>query len=168
MTSSTYPRRGFSLIEVMCVMVLIAVLGSALAIIMNETLLAERLQAQSYERLQQSRALADQFRADVALAVTAPQKWRDHEAGPDTLILKMKNNDHVLYRWRDGALKRLVTEDDEDTERTLPVGNQTSVEFVRHGADSKVLRVRLNTVRAGKTASGQALEIAAALGGDWR
>jgi hypothetical protein len=50
----------------------------------------------------------------------------------------------------------------------LPVGSPTGVEFVRPAANARLLLVRLSTLRDGKIVPGQALEIAAALGGDWR
>jgi prepilin-type N-terminal cleavage/methylation domain-containing protein len=161
-------RRGFTLVELLCVMACLAVLGTALVLIMNHILLAERLQAQGYDRIQQSRALADQFRFDVARAEKPLDRWDEFDAGPTTLILAMKSGEHTVYQWRDGALKRLVTDNGETTERAMPLPIGAEVEFIAMDADSKLARLRLHIVRNGKIAPGQALEIAAALGGDWR
>jgi prepilin-type N-terminal cleavage/methylation domain-containing protein len=164
MTTPATQRYAFSLIEILCVIALIAVLGVVLAMLLKETIAVERTQAAGFDKILQSNALADQFRADVAQAVVAPEEWNDYKADAKTLILQGKDGQHIVYRWRDGALQRFAS----DLERTLPVGPRVGVEFIRSGADPKLVRVRLHTLRDGNVVSGQSLEIAAALGGEWR
>lgn len=184
-------RRGYTLIEILCVIALLGVLGLVMAILLREVILVERTQAQGFDRLLQSQTLADQFRADVADAQSAPQAWQQFKADAHTLILQRQNGERIIYRWQAGQLQRLTYEDlalpklspsvqavlgvaavpalerRAIAERTLPVGGkQVGVEFVRDGAN--LLRLRLLTVRDGNPAPGQTLEIAAALGGDWR
>lgn len=161
-------RRGFSLIELLCVITLLTVLTGALGLLLNETLEAERLQTEGYDRFQRSRALADQFRADVARAEKAPAKWQEYVADSATLILQLKNRDHLVYHWHEGTLRRLTFENGEENERALPVPGRMSVEFDRAAPDVKLVRLRLLTVRFGNAVPGQTLEIAAAVGGDWR
>jgi prepilin-type N-terminal cleavage/methylation domain-containing protein len=158
-------RRGFTLIEVMVAMVMITVVSGVLALLIRDTLEAQRLQAESFDRLVQSQALADQFRADVGHAEKAPEQWQDHVADASTLILHMKNQDYIVYTWQSGKLDRRLFERGKETTRNLPVGKQVGVEFIR--AD-KTVHLRLARLRENKSVPGQTLEINAALGGDWR
>jgi prepilin-type N-terminal cleavage/methylation domain-containing protein len=159
-------RPGFSLVELLCVMAVLAILGGILILLLHETLGVERAQAEGFERILQSNALADQFRADVAQAETAPQSWEEFKAGPQTLILAMKKDAHVIYLWKEAMLQRRAYAGIKLTnERTLPLNSRTTVEFVR--ADG-LIRLRLQLLRGGKALPGQALDFAAALGGDWR
>ena len=60
-------RAGWSLLELLVVMMLLMVLIGVLALLLRESLATEQLQTATYQRVQQSKALADQFRADVGL-----------------------------------------------------------------------------------------------------
>ncbi len=168
MTRKIESRRGFTLIELMCVMTVLAVVTTSLALLIRETLKAQNLQAESFDRLLQSKVLADQFRADVARAEDAPDGWKQYVASTETLILQMKDQHHVVYVWSDGKLDRYQFGKGAENGRTLPVSGQVGLEFVRAAPDAQLLRLRLSTLRDGKVVPGQALEIAAALGGDWR
>jgi hypothetical protein len=85
------------------------------------------------------------------------------------LILHMKTGTHVVYAWRDKTLRRQAYADKQSTEATLPVGGlNVDVEFVPAEPTAKLVRLRLHTLRRGERADGESLEIAAALGGDWR
>ena len=162
-------RRGFTLTEMLCIMALIAVLGIILTLLLRETLQIEQVQARGFDKLLQTKALADQFRADVAQAESAPPLGEPYQADAQTLILQMKNSEHIVYRWQEGELIRLAIKDQVQTERALPIGGKkVGVEFVHAHASSKVLRLRLTTLRGATPVPGQTLEIAAALGGDWR
>jgi prepilin-type N-terminal cleavage/methylation domain-containing protein len=157
-------RRGFSLIELLCVIVLLGVLAGITALLLRETLGIERAQAAGFERILASNALADQFRADVARAENA-----ELQADPQRLTLKMKNDDQVTYVWQDGQLHRSAVADGKQSKRTLPVGGkQVGVEFGRDGANPKLVRLRLVPLRETSPVAGQTLEIVAALGGNWR
>ena len=184
-------RRGYTLIELLCVFSLLGVLGLVMAVLLREVIRVEGTQTQGFDRLLQSQTLADQFRADVADAQSAPQAWEQFKADAHTLILQRQNGERIIYRWQAGQMQRLTYEDrampklgpcveavlgtaavptverGAIAERTLPVGGkQIGIEFVRAGGN--VLRLRLLTMRNGNPAPGQTLEIAAALGGDWR
>jgi prepilin-type N-terminal cleavage/methylation domain-containing protein len=169
MKVSTRKRPGFSLIEMLCVFVLIAVLGLVLSLIIQETIKVERLQAQGFEQMVQFNTLADQFRADVAQAEQAPQDWEQYRSGPGTLILQMKDGKHVVYVWQGKKLQRNDFDAREESGRVLPVDSKrTDVEFVRADPKSNLVRLRLLAMRDGNPVPGETLEIAAALGGDWR
>ena len=159
-------RHGFTLIELMCVMVLIVLAGTVLTVLLLETIKLERVQAESFDKLLQNNALADQFRTDVAQAEKAPDQWEQYGADMDTLILQMNTGDHIIYLWREQKLRRRVHQGDESSERIFPVGgNAVEVEFVR---DPRRVVLRLHPLRDRKPVSGQSLEIMAALAGDSR
>jgi prepilin-type N-terminal cleavage/methylation domain-containing protein len=158
-------RRGFSLVEMLCVMALLAVIGVVMAVLLREILDVERIQASAFDQMLQRNALADQFRADVAQADKVLPQWRDYASGADSLILEQGKDCHVVYRWNEGTLKRKIFEGAEELERVLPVGGkQIRVEFIETGAT--MVRLRLHTLQSGKAASGRTVEIAAALAGE--
>jgi prepilin-type N-terminal cleavage/methylation domain-containing protein len=168
MRISSLARRGFSLIELLCVILLISVIGGLLTLILKETLEVERVQAAGFQQLLLSNALADQFRADVAQAESAPPRWGKYKSDEQTLILQMKK-EHVVYLWEDDKLQRFAIDDQQTLERTLPVsGNRVEVKFVHDAANAKLIRLQIRVVREGNAVPAQTLDIAAALGGDWR
>jgi len=162
-------RPGFTLTEMLCVMALLAVLSSILTLIIIGTLEVERTQAAGFDRLLQNKSLAEQFRADVSAAESAPAEWQGRRADEHRLILQMKTGAHVVYAWQDNTLRRQVYLDKQSSEATLPAsGPNVDVEFVVAEPKAKLVRLRLHTLRKGERAEGESLEIAAALGGDWR
>jgi prepilin-type N-terminal cleavage/methylation domain-containing protein len=164
-TMNTRKRRGFTLVELLCVMAMLAVIGLVMALLLRETLDVERMQTAGFDQMLQRNALADQFRADVAQAEKVLAEWRDYKGGADTLILQKSKDSHVVYRWNEGSLQRKSFEGQQEVERTLQVGGKdVRVEFI--DADSKLVRLRLRTMRDGKAVSGRTVEIAAAVKGD--
>jgi type II secretory pathway pseudopilin PulG len=162
-------RLGFTLIELLCVMTLLMLVSGILTLIILGTLEMERTQAAGFDRLLQNKELADKFRADVSAAAAAPAKWQQYRADEHRLILHMKTGDHVVYVWKDQTLRRQVYADTQSSEVTLQVGGpNVDVEFVPAESNANLVRLRLHTLRKGKRADGESLEIAAALGGDWR
>ena len=150
-------------------MILIGVIGMILTLLLRQTLQVEQTQAQGFNRMLQSKALAVQFRADVGQADRAPEQWRQYLADSHSLILQMKNGDHVVYLWQKGKLLRFAFEGDEESEQTIPLDAvRVGVEFARADSNPKLLRLRLLAMRGESPVQGQTLEIAAALGGDWR
>jgi type II secretory pathway component PulJ len=156
------------LLEVLVSIMLISVLCGVFALIMTQTMQAQRMQAHSFDRLQHSKALADQFRRDVARAKSAPEKLDQIEAGKQALILQMDGDDHVIYVWHANTLKRSSHSQGEAIVRGVPVPFGMTVEFIRPTADVKLVRLRLTPVVQEKELAGQSLEFAASLGGDWR
>ncbi len=162
-------RRGVTFIELLCVIALLAVIGIVLTSLLKTTMDVERAETRGFDRLMQTSALTDQFRADVAQAQDTPKTWRDVTANANTLILKMKSDAHIVYVWDKGKLTREETMKVGTVKRTLPLdAGRGSIEFVRSSADPTLLTLRLRTLRDGKAIAGQTLEISAALGGDWR
>lgn len=161
------PRRGTLLLDLLVSIMMIGVLCGVFALILNQTMQAQRLQAESYNRLQQSKALADQFRTDVALARAAPQQWGRYFADQGTVILQMNDDEHIVYQWTDKSLKRSEQAKDLVNERIVPVPFGMTVEFLQP-RESKLVRLRLTPTRFGKELAGQSLEFAASLGGDWQ
>lgn len=162
-------RPGWTLIEMLCAMALIALLSMMLVLIIVGTLEIERTQAEGFDRLLQNKALAEQFRADVSAADDAPAQWQQHRADEHHLILHMKTGDHILYAWRGQKLYRQEYTANKSAEVAMGVdGRGLTVEFVAPESAAKLVRLRVHRMHQGKRADGQSLEIAAALGGDWR
>lgn len=156
-------RPAFTLVELLCVIGLLGVIGLVLALMLKETIDLERAQSASFDAMLQRNALADQFRADVALAEKTLPAWDGYKSGPDILILEASKDRHVVYTWHEGTLTRSERVGKEDQERTLPIAGDTAVEFDRTG---KLVRLKLIHTPAGKAAPGRTVEIAAALAGD--
>ncbi len=94
--------------------------------------------------------------------------WEDYHADPHTLILAMPDSGYLVYVWRKGTLVRKRVNKGEGAEQALPVGSgEATVQFVR-APDSKLISLRIDSVRKGKPLPGQTLEVTAALAGDWR
>ncbi|MCI0456301.1 MAG: prepilin-type N-terminal cleavage/methylation domain-containing protein [Gemmataceae bacterium] len=164
--AGTGRRSGFSLIEITVVMWALAVLlllGTALLV---GTFKVQRAAATALNHLSIRHALADQFRADAAQAITAPDSADQWTASPTCLLLRRAEGGHIVYRWKDGQLERCRLPDGE-TQR-LPVGPAgTAVEFLRPSTERGVVTLRLSLPRPHGSAA-SVLEIVAALGGDLR
>jgi hypothetical protein len=121
--------------------------------------------ADALDRLGAQRDLADQFRADVAQAADAPERWQDETAGPDCLILRLGKDRHVVYRWEAERLVRSETAGEREHRHEIALGEgPAAVEFARSGPGGRLLTLRLFTVR--KDGRKPAAEFTAALGGD--
>ena len=152
-------RRGFTLIEMLVVMALLTMLTGVLVLLLKETLQVERLQAKAFDKVLQDSALADQFRADVAQAESAPREWRDFKADRRTLILQMPDGDHVVYLQQEDTLLRRAFENGKESVRTLPLGSNVDVEFKLPGRrqPKSLCFLRLHVhVREGSPLPGQA------------
>jgi len=162
-------RRGFSLIELLCVMFLLTVLLTMLAVLLREIMRVERIQSAGFERILESKVLADQFRTDVASATKDVKEWNNFNADAATLILEMKNEDHIVYRWDNGKLTRhAFLANEAEHKKTLPIGGRhIDVEFI-HADKQSIIRLRLHPLSDEKRDAGKSLEFAASLGGDWR
>jgi prepilin-type N-terminal cleavage/methylation domain-containing protein len=169
MKATAAGRRGFTLVEMTCVMILLTVVFGFIIVLLRETLLLKFAHAESSQRRLAQSALADRFRADVARAEKTPRQWRYYKAGPHTLILENRDGSHILYLWQEDRLERRVFGDEKDSAQNMPVGGErVGVEFVRDGAAPRLVSLRLLTLRGESPLPGQTLTIAAALGGDWR
>ncbi len=169
MSGTIKARRGFTLIEMLGVIILLTVLGGILVVLLNETVALQETQAESHRRLVVQSAVADLFRADVARAEKAPPQWRNHKAGPGTLILENKDGSHVLYLWQERRLDRRTVEGEKEATRVMLSGDrQVGLEFVRDDSAPRLVQLRLLALHGNSPLPGQTLTIVAALGGDWR
>jgi type II secretory pathway pseudopilin PulG len=169
MSGATKTRRGYTLVEMACVMILLTVVGGLLVVLLRETLLLKAAQAEADRQLAAQRVLADLFRADVAREANAPRRWRYYRADPRTLILENPDGGHVLYLWQEGRLERRVFADGQDSGSVVPIdGERVGVEFDRAGPAPRLVSLRLVTLRGARPLPGQTVTITAALGGDWR
>jgi hypothetical protein len=123
--------------------------------------------AATLRELSRRAELADQFRADVAAADAAPDRVGPWTSGPDCLILHTPVNGHVVYRWQDGGLQRVVKSGDTERRTPFAVGPEgTAVEFARGAGDPPLLTMTLieHPVRG----VARRVDVSAALGGDTR
>jgi hypothetical protein len=110
--------------------------------------------------------LADEFRADVAGAASAPDEVGRLKAGKECLLLRRGDGDVIVYRWESGVLERSALSSAAPARRPLAVGGTGAVpEFDRSGLDRRLLTLRLKPAVGTRS---QPVEITAALGGDIR
>jgi hypothetical protein len=117
-------------------------------------------------RLAQRAELATQFRHDVAESSAAPDKAEGRTAGPDCLLLRKPDGEHIVYHWQDGRLRRRQT----GGPTVGPVVMEALggiVEFTRTKGDPPLLKLRLGEL-VGRDAATRWTEITATLGGDVR
>src|SRR5271157_3899893 len=160
-------RRGFSLGEMLAVMVGLQVFLTLVVGVLWAAIRIERAAAADFERTLVQGALADQFRADVAGAASVPKKLGLEDAGPTCLILRRPNGKYVIYSWDGERLIRTVKSDALRSQQMLPLGaEKAAVEFTQSGSGS-LITLRLTETRGQGSAqrSGWA-DITAALGGD--
>ena len=155
-------RNGFTLIEVLTVMSVIGFVFTIIASTLLSTLKIEKAEAEAYHKMVTQHALADQFRADVAAASSAPEKLKDWVKGPACLILKTTDAGHIVYHWHDGKLERIASAGKRMDKQYLPLGDKKlAVEFAAGTGSSGLMILRLKGA-----IPLPAVEIAAALGGD--
>jgi hypothetical protein len=167
-TRLTSPRPGLSLVEMLAI-----VAGLGMVLVFSASLLAgaykiEAAAGEAFRRQNSWSALADQFRADVALAQDAPDRWDTESAGQFCLILRKPDGQHVVYAMSDGQLQRSEsTKDGNELRRVMPLGwEHGSVQFA-HNRSVGTISLRI-LPPPGLGPPGRSLEIAAALGGDLR
>lgn len=153
-------RHGYTLIEMLIVIMLVTLalgIGSSIliaALKLNKTL------SDDEQRLRTRADLADQFRADVGLAVATPDELNDLKANPSCLILRLSDGRNIAYRWQDGRLEKL--EPATSKQNVLPVEPGWEPAFGR--SDDK----KLVTLTLAKAEGNRTWVVAAALGGDQR
>jgi hypothetical protein len=160
-------RAGFSLIEILTVMWALSVALVLGAVLLVAAMKTDQVAATTLRGLAWRAELADQFRADVAGADAAPDRLGEFARGPSCLILRRPDGSHVIYRWLDGQLERIVRTADGETRRPLPVGPQDpAVEFDRTGGRPPLVTLRFAESAARRGAP--RVEVTAVLGGDLR
>jgi prepilin-type N-terminal cleavage/methylation domain-containing protein len=159
-------RSAFTLIEIMVVMLALGMLLMLGAVLIGGTLRIRQAATTAFNHLNARTALADQFRADVDRAISAPDRAGTWTAGPTCLVLRQRDSGHIIYSWKDGRLERFELPGGKS--QRLPLGlDGAAVEFLRPDADRRVVTLRLSPQRP-RGSDAPALEIAAALGGDRR
>ena len=169
---------GFTLIEMLVVISLLAVLMGLITTTLWGSIRVERAGAATFRQLLRRCHLADQFRADVAGAVDSIAQWDRYEADPECLILWSDERHVVVYRWKGSEMIRLQWSGPDQFRQVFPlVGNtkgtnrveRISLRFERDERSVGVITMHLTTTVGRRGSSGQtSLEIAAALGGNRR
>lgn len=161
-------RAGFTLIEMVVVLGLLVVLMAVGSAALAELLQVRKAAGKTQERLVRRGELADQFRADVALAVATPLANEYYRASPTCLILQLANHRQIVYQWTDGRLERLLIETGRTKRRPFDLGDDvTAVQFSHDKAGSQLIELTV-TEMVGKRKLERQSTIAAALGGDVR
>jgi type II secretory pathway pseudopilin PulG len=167
MTQRRDRRAGFTLLEMIAVIwALTILLGFGMALILA-AVRTNQVGAGTLRELSRRSELADQFRADVARADATPDKLGNWTAGPDCLILHVPDDSHIVYRWHNDQVERIVRTGKADVRRPIAVGPEnTTVEFIRPGGARPVVVLRIaESPRPGVT---WRVDVAAALVGDFR
>src|SRR5262245_59229032 len=161
-------RAGFTLIEMLVVMFGMAIAFGFGATRLLAALRIDQAGAATLRLMAWRTELADQFRADVALANAAPKQLGELTGGPTALILHRPDGAHIIYQWHDEErLERVVRAADGETRRVLPVGApNVSVEFARGDGTRPLMTLRL--VETPPSGSARRVEMSAVLGGDLR
>jgi len=159
-------RPGFSLLEIALVLTMLAVVMLLSAAVIVGAFRIEQATSASLNRQSHIVTLADQFRADVSQAVTAPDRVNQITAGLACLILRNVDGRQVVYRWNSDRLERSELVDASETSRRVLIGSEYGTfEFSRAGKDRQILTLRLLPF-AGSGSMKRPIEISAALGGD--
>jgi hypothetical protein len=159
--------RGFSLLEMVAViwaLSLVMFLGAVT--LLGATRIHKASSAADHRNTLHS-ILADQFRADVALAAATAEGVGQLKAGPNCLILRLADGSHVVYRVEAGRLERAALAAGGAAPHWVPLGGQgegEGVAFARTGPDQRILTLTLQEPGPRTRTT----EIMAALGGDLR
>ncbi|HEV3082787.1 MAG TPA: type II secretion system protein [Gemmataceae bacterium] len=165
-------RRGFSLLEMLVVIVALGILIGLLATTLLGIVRVEGGSRAALDRLSIYSRLADQFRDDVAQAEAAPQQWQTHTAGPACLILHMPGGQPLVYLWEANQLVRMDFQDPAKPIRTVMLARGRGDVAFEHGkTGDRLLKLRITEThlqRDKKPATHTLVEVAAALGGAQR
>jgi len=161
-------RSGLSLLEMSAVFVFLGVLMLVMSGTLVGALKVQQSAANVFHSLAVQKQLANEFRGDVGQALAAPDKLDNESAGPDCVILRMDQDRHVIYRWKDSRVERTEVKDSRKSVRRLPAGDYwVKVAFARKGNERPMVSLRLIESRPPSDVK-HIVEIAAALGGDRR
>lgn len=159
-------RRGFSLLEILCVLTMLGVLLVLGATLLLAVMRADRVGAATLDEVSRRAELAGQFRTDVAAAQETPEKLGEFTAGRECLILRTATG-HVVYHWHGGTLDRITRGGGADSRRPISFNAEnTTVEFIRPPGDRPLVTLRV--VESPPRGAVKTVEISAALGGDVR
>ena len=168
-TKPSRPRRAFTLLEMLVIMVAMGILIGLLAVTLLGIVRVEGGSRAALDRISIYTRLADQFRADVAQAEAAPERWQTQTAGPACVILRMTGDEYVVYRWETSQLLRMrFTGSAKPVRTVLLTPGRGDVAFRRGGPGDRLLMlscVESRPQRDKKPATHTLLEVAAALGG---
>ena len=157
-------RAGFSLLEVLAVLAGLGFLMYLSAVLLISTFRIRDVSADAVTHQAQRALLIDQFRSDVAEAVDTPESLGEWKAGPDCVILRQPNGQHILYRFEADYLHRWQQLTKSAEPNWVPLEPAAAaIEFRQGGPQQRLLTLRF-TPRAGNLS----VDISATLGGDLR
>lgn len=151
-------RSGFTLVELVVVIMCLSVLLSLLGTLLWSVFRIQAAATASFEQLQAEARLADQFRDDVAAARDSPDLAADFQASPLCIILRGQDNVVVVYRFLENRIDRSEMWDEaSQVDSFRVIGEGSMAEFGRQG------HLMTLTLRGPKRGT---FTVAAALGGD--
>jgi type II secretory pathway pseudopilin PulG len=164
-TSTRQSRSGFTLLEILTVMLGLGMVLMLTSIVLAGTLRLQKASQLSLERTSARSALADQFRADVARSQASPASLGDFKAGDRCLLLR-DNGATIVYRCQAQSIERLELAADGMVLRSARLGPQEmGARFSRRGSEGRSITLSLGQ---NSNRPGHPWIIQATLGGDWQ
>lgn len=164
-------RAAFSLVEAlvaMAVLMLILTVAGATILAAFRTYHSDSAQ---FDRMLAQNNLADRLRADVAGALSAPEKLGEDRAGAAQLLLRRADDKVIIYRIQDRQVVREVLGGAASPlKQVFPTGgDHARLSFHRSCKDKRLITLRwTQPVGPQSAAVPRTVEFSAALGGDLR
>ena len=160
-------QSGFTLLELCAVVTTLGLTLGLGSIILLVAMRANQVGSATLLQVRLRADVGDTFRADVARAVSAPEKLDKWERSPTCVLVRQANGDAVIYQWQNGQLSRTVRSGERTDRSVLSLGiPNLAVEFDQRDAQWPVLTMRI-TERLHHGVDRHS-EFSAALGGDRR
>ncbi|CAN5353284.1 hypothetical protein BH10PLA2_BH10PLA2_33490 [soil metagenome] len=160
-------RRGFTLLEILVVLWGTGILTVFGCILLVGMFKVHQANSEFRQRVTRHETFVDQFRDDVASALTAPATSGKWKAGSGCLVLQKPDASTIVYAETDGEWRRSL-EPKAASYALHPGPDGTKLEFVRSGPDNRLVTMRILAPQTRHGAKRDPVEITAALGGDVR
>jgi type II secretory pathway pseudopilin PulG len=159
--------RGFTLLELCAVVTTLGLTLGLGSIILLVAMRANQVGSATLLEVRLRVDVGDTFRADVARAVSAPDKLGAWARSPTCVLLRQANGDAVIYEWQNDHLSRTVQSGERTDRSELSLGiPNIAVEFDQHDGHWPVLTMRITEPL--HHGIDRHSEFSAALGGDRR
>ncbi len=99
-------RRGFTLLEMLCVFVALAAAMTISILLLTSLLRAGQMARTTGETLTWRAILSERFREDVHATVKTHEHWKQFDSSPTCVILELADGSTVVYDFHDKLLLR--------------------------------------------------------------